>query len=598
MFRLSVIVWTAVLLGFSGLTRADNEQQPVLVKIISTEKKVIVGQWLRETDDNYEILDLSTGKQIAFPKTRVDNIRKPISELEASNTVGLPNIVAWHIVKLVPRINPTGKIARLDGGIVYVTLGEKTGITKGYELRVVRGQSEVKDPVTGAVLGTERRIVAKLIVVEVFDKYAKARVKGDLEPELLVGDTVEPTTDVNLLAVFPFSSTDGNETPMAGEFSNRLTTSLSKWGMTLVERSQLGKVIAELALQDTSLFDAEKAQRLGKLLGAQTVVVGTATTDEGVANVSVRLVEVTSGKILFSDDYRMRNWRGKSIEPGQGRTPTARKGAVSRPAGDGYEGPAPHEEPNTSSPGRLPTSPNGKEPSIEVTSASFGSKQRTEIKINGQEMRPNGGEIGRGLYVVAIVDKKVVLNQVFDCLGYIVAANQFADAINNLPNGAVVIVAVNDEATQNFNRRAQQAILSIGGHIGLFEKPFRSAYYCVGKKGFKEGLAAEAIGQKDVHYSTLTGEGESTGEKAPISADCRDSRRGDSPRQMECVWCWRLSCYLDISKERCYFIDCWVQARNMDTGEIGRPHRVGKASVGYLQSPPRCQIYDGRQLVR
>lgn len=138
---------------------------------------------------------------------------------------------------------------------------------------------------------------------------------------------------------------------------------------------------------------------------------------------------------------------------------------------------------------------------VEVTSASFGSHKKTEIIINGQVVRPSAGTVGRGLFVVAIVEKKIVLNHVYDCLGYLVAADQFADAIAQLPEGAIVILAVNDEATQNFNANAQKAIVSIGGKIGLLGKPFRSAYYCIGQKGIREGMAVEAIGQKDIHYS-------------------------------------------------------------------------------------------------
>jgi hypothetical protein len=137
---------------------------------------------------------------------------------------------------------------------------------------------------------------------------------------------------------------------------------------------------------------------------------------------------------------------------------------------------------------------------IEVVSAPFGSKQQTKIVINKEVVRPDSGTVGRGLYVVALVKGKVVLNHVYDCLGYLVAANQFAEAIGKLPDGATVILVVNDDATQNFNQNAQQAILSIGGRIGLLGKPLRSTYYCIGKKGIKEGLAVEAIGQHDLCY--------------------------------------------------------------------------------------------------
>jgi hypothetical protein len=137
---------------------------------------------------------------------------------------------------------------------------------------------------------------------------------------------------------------------------------------------------------------------------------------------------------------------------------------------------------------------------IEVTSASFDSSKRTQVILNNQEVLASSGKMRRGLYVIALDKDIIVLNQVYDCSGRIAAANQFADAIKKLPDGVVVILVVNDEATTNFNQNAQNAIVSIGGKIGLLGKPFRSAYYCIGKKGLKEGMAIEAIGTKEIHY--------------------------------------------------------------------------------------------------
>lgn len=79
-------------------------------------------------------------------------------------------------------------------------------------------------------------------------------------------------------------------------------------------------------------------------------------------------------------------------------------------------------------------------------------------------------------------------------------ADKFADAIAKLPKGCMVILAVSDEATHSFNKRAQQAILSIGGKVGLLRQPRRSSYYCIGRKGFKPGQAIEKIGRKKIFF--------------------------------------------------------------------------------------------------
>ena len=141
---------------------------------------------------------------------------------------------------------------------------------------------------------------------------------------------------------------------------------------------------------------------------------------------------------------------------------------------------------------------------VEVTSPSFGSGGNPEIIINGRAVRHGREPFRRGLFVVALVEGKVVLHQLYDCLGMAGAADQFAEAIKKLPEGAIVILVVGDDATQNFNQHAQHAVLSIGGQIGLLGKPIRSTYYCIGQKGLGLGLATEEIGQHGLHYPANT----------------------------------------------------------------------------------------------
>lgn len=328
---LAVVVTSQFDLGRT--TAADDGQNPlVLAKAITTDKQVIVGQVLGETDDSIELLDLKSDRRLVILKSTISTLRKPISESEASNSVGLPNFLAWNVARLVPRGTPAGRIARLDLGTVYVSLGAKDGIRSGHELRVYRGKADVVDPVTGKVLGTERRFVAKLLASEVLDNYAKAKVQGDSEPDLVVGDVVEPVASVNSLAVLPFVDPDGRETRAGRDFSGQLMTSLTKRGMTVVERAQLGKVLGELALQDTFLFDAEKAQRIGKQLGARAVLVGTIARRQNSSDVRARLVEVESGKVMFAGEYRMPTLSGGTAEPDHSKAPPQRiKGDAESP---------------------------------------------------------------------------------------------------------------------------------------------------------------------------------------------------------------------------------------------------------------------------
>ncbi|MEW6355189.1 MAG: FlgO family outer membrane protein [Planctomycetota bacterium] len=68
--------------------------------------------------------------------------------------------------------------------------------------------------------------------------------------------------------------------------------------LSVIEREQIQKVIEEQNLQATVLVDSNAAVKTGRLLGAQSVVVGSFVVAEGQVRFNVRIVEVESGEVL------------------------------------------------------------------------------------------------------------------------------------------------------------------------------------------------------------------------------------------------------------------------------------------------------------
>lgn len=69
---------------------------------------------------------------------------------------------------------------------------------------------------------------------------------------------------------------------------------------TLVERSRLEEVLAELKLNQTAHIDPKSASKLGKLLGARYLVLGSYFVMMNTLRADARLVEVETGKVLDS----------------------------------------------------------------------------------------------------------------------------------------------------------------------------------------------------------------------------------------------------------------------------------------------------------
>ncbi len=73
----------------------------------------------------------------------------------------------------------------------------------------------------------------------------------------------------------------------------------------MVDREDIDKVIEEQALNNSDFFDPAMASRLGRLVGAQYVTVGSLTgisrkKDKIVAHIYVRLIEVETGHVYLS----------------------------------------------------------------------------------------------------------------------------------------------------------------------------------------------------------------------------------------------------------------------------------------------------------
>ncbi|MDT8286529.1 MAG: ankyrin repeat domain-containing protein [Elusimicrobiales bacterium] len=100
-------------------------------------------------------------------------------------------------------------------------------------------------------------------------------------------------------------STDGNI--VAGRFTNELIR-LKK--LKVVERDQIERVLSELKLQNAGAIGPESAKSIGRMLGADLLVIGGMVQLPGaVLELNVRLAEVESGQAVGAASGRVpRDW--------------------------------------------------------------------------------------------------------------------------------------------------------------------------------------------------------------------------------------------------------------------------------------------------
>ena len=89
---------------------------------------------------------------------------------------------------------------------------------------------------------------------------------------------------------------------VAGGVTDLVVTELVNCGeFEVLERMQVAKILNELGFQQTGVTDTSKAIEAGKLLNTESVMIGTLQQFNSSLVINVKIVEVSTGKILFAD---------------------------------------------------------------------------------------------------------------------------------------------------------------------------------------------------------------------------------------------------------------------------------------------------------
>ena len=123
--------------------------------------------------------------------------------------------------------------------------------------------------------------------------------KGEAAPK--DGDAATPATKRPTIAVlyFDVQASDPSLVVLRKGLAQMLVTDLidpERW--TLVERTRLEAVMAEHKLQATSKMDRATMAKVGKLLGARWLVLGSVVAMAGSARLDAHLVDVETGALL------------------------------------------------------------------------------------------------------------------------------------------------------------------------------------------------------------------------------------------------------------------------------------------------------------
>ncbi len=108
-------------------------------------------------------------------------------------------------------------------------------------------------------------------------------------------------------AVVDFINLDGQVSMFGKHIAEEMSTRLAKWGdFTIVERALIDKAIAEQKYSLSDFVDLTKAASLGKLVGAQGIVIGTITELEKTFQVNARIIHTETGEVLSTSGVEVK----------------------------------------------------------------------------------------------------------------------------------------------------------------------------------------------------------------------------------------------------------------------------------------------------
>lgn len=130
--------------------------------------------------------------------------------------------------------------------------------------------------------------------------YGKGYIKDDIDLK-----TIGP------IAVLPFDNLTDH--PKAGIIvSQILTTELySRKKLNILEETQIKKIIKEKKIDSSTLMDTYYVQKIGNILGAGAVIVGSVSEygyrhdldEEPVVGINVRMIDTKTGSVLWASSH-------------------------------------------------------------------------------------------------------------------------------------------------------------------------------------------------------------------------------------------------------------------------------------------------------
>jgi curli biogenesis system outer membrane secretion channel CsgG len=144
------------------------------VRLINTTTgEIVFADEATGEDSNFNFTVFGTGGGVDYDETAVDKVFRPAVEELSRKLIDKSSGLAGSGGD---RPAAQGKISKVSGDLIYLNIGSNKGVKVGDSFTVYALGEEVVDPDSGESLGAEETEVGKVEVIEVQEKFSKARV--------------------------------------------------------------------------------------------------------------------------------------------------------------------------------------------------------------------------------------------------------------------------------------------------------------------------------------------------------------------------------------------------------------------------------------
>jgi hypothetical protein len=137
-----------------------------------------------------------------------------------------------------------------------------------------------------------------LLFVPAVNAFAGTAALLEKEVNAIVAQIAGRMRSGDSVVVSEFQDLDGRVTYFGKYLSNKVGSGLSnRPEISVVDRSELEAIAREIKLQQNGLVDYDTGIRLGKMVGATTIVFGTLSEMDNSIDVNVKIMDVEKGTI-------------------------------------------------------------------------------------------------------------------------------------------------------------------------------------------------------------------------------------------------------------------------------------------------------------